>query len=206
MNRRCSWVEVTHQFEYAITDAGYIDAYVLHVEALGKFLDLSGLELERLPAPTVLLQNAEFRPGLQRWRDDHARCVIPGAAWVVTDPDGAVAVGAIVVGLVVFPQRQVGIATLQVFEAERALRTVDELAIEQLLELILVVLHLQLREVEQIAATINGILDGDGLAPLAVRTQSTLGVCRFGRPGAACLFAALAVTELFSGPERVGLV
>ena len=121
VNRRCPWVEVTHQFEYAITDAGNIDADVLHVEALGKFLDLSSLELERLSSPAVLLQDAEFRSSFE-WRgNDHASGVVAGPAGVVADPDGAVAIGAVFFGLVVLPQRQVGVATLQVFQAERAL-------------------------------------------------------------------------------------
>lgn len=206
VNRRCPWIEITHQFEYAIADAGYIDADVLHVEALGEFLDLSGLEFERLPTPTVLFQDAELRPRFQRWRNDHARGVISGAARVVADPDWVVTEGTVLVGFVVFPQRQIGIATLQVFEAERALRTVDELAIEQLLELVLVVFQLQLLEVEQIAAAVDCILDGDGLAPLAIRTQRALGISRFGRPGATGLFAALAVAKLFTGPKWIGLV
>ena len=206
VNRRCPWVEVAHQVEHAITDTGGIDADVLHVEALGEFLDLLGLVLERLSSPAVLLQDAEFRSSFE-WRgDDHASGVVAGPAGVVADPDGAVAIGAVFFGLVVLPQRQVGVAALQVFQAERALRTVDELAIEQLLELVLVVLQLQLLEVEQIAAAVDGILDGDGLAPLAIRTQRALGISRFGRPGATGLFAALAVAKLFAGPERIGLV
>ena len=121
VNRRCPWVEVAHQVEHAVTDTGGIDANVLHVEALGELLDLLGLVLERLPPPTVLLQDAEFRPGLQRWSNDHASGVVARATWVVADPDGAVAKGTFVVGFVVLPQRQVGVATLQVFQAERAL-------------------------------------------------------------------------------------
>ena len=39
-------VEVAHQVEHAVTDAGGIDTDVLHVEALGEFLDLLGLVLE----------------------------------------------------------------------------------------------------------------------------------------------------------------
>lgn len=196
VNRRNPWVEIAHQVEHAVTDAGDIDADMLHVEALGKFLDFPGLKLERLPPPTVLLQDAEFGPGLQRRGNDHTGGVVAGSTWVVANPYRAVAEGAILVGLVVFPQRQVGIATLQVFEAERALRAVDELAIEQLLELVFVVLQLQLLKVEQITAAVDSILNGDGLAPLAVRAQRALGVGRFGRPGPAGLFPALAVAEL----------
>lgn len=103
MNRRCPWVEITYQFEYAIADAGYIDANVLHVEALGEFLDFTRLEFERLPPPAVFLQDAEFRAGFQRWRNDHAGGVVAGAAGVVADPDRVVAEGTVFVGLVVFP-------------------------------------------------------------------------------------------------------
>ena len=162
-------VEVAHQVEHAVTDAGGIDADVLDVEALGELLDLFGLVLERLPAPTVLLQDAKLRPGFQRWGNDHAGGIVPGTARVVANPDGAVAVGAIVFRLVVFPQQQVGVAALQILEAECALGTVDELAVEQLLKLVVVVLQLQLFKVEQITTAIDRILNGDGLAPLAVR-------------------------------------
>ena len=36
VNRRCPWIEVAHQVEHAITDAGGVDANVLHVEPLGE--------------------------------------------------------------------------------------------------------------------------------------------------------------------------
>ena len=39
-------VEVAHQVKHAVTDTGRIDADVLHVETLGKFLDLVGLVFE----------------------------------------------------------------------------------------------------------------------------------------------------------------
>lgn len=39
-------VEVPHQVKHAVTDTGRIDADVLHVETLGKFLDLVGLVFE----------------------------------------------------------------------------------------------------------------------------------------------------------------
>ena len=39
-------VEVAHQVKHAVTDTGRVDADVLHVETLGKLLDLIGLVLE----------------------------------------------------------------------------------------------------------------------------------------------------------------
>lgn len=98
-------VEVAHQVKYAIANASRIDADVLHVEPLGELLDLFGLELERLPTPTVFFQNAEFRARLQRWRDDHATGVVSGAAGVISDPDRAVAEWPIQFRVVVLPQR-----------------------------------------------------------------------------------------------------
>lgn len=41
-----TWVEVAHQVKHAITDTGRVDADVLHVETLGKLLDLVGLVFE----------------------------------------------------------------------------------------------------------------------------------------------------------------
>lgn len=162
-------VEIAHQVEHAVADARGIDADVLDVEALGELLDLVGLVLERLPTPTVLLQDSKLRPCFQRWGNDHAGGIVPGTARVVANPDGTVAVGAIVFGLVVFPQQQVGVAALQILEAECALGAVDEPAVEQLLKLVLVVLQLQLFKIEQITTAIDRILNRDGLAPLAVR-------------------------------------
>lgn len=77
-------IEVAHQVKHAVANTGRVDADVLHVETLGKFLDLFGLVLERLPTPTVFFQDAEFRPGFQ-WRSDHhASGVVAGAARIVT--------------------------------------------------------------------------------------------------------------------------
>lgn len=63
MDRGRTRIEVAHQVKHAVADTGRVDTDVLHVETLGKFLDLVGLVLERLPTPTVFFQDAEFRPG-----------------------------------------------------------------------------------------------------------------------------------------------
>ena len=205
VNRRCPWVEITYQFEYAIADAGYIDANVLHVEALGEFLDFTRLEFERLPPPAVFLQDAEFRAGFQRWRNDHAGGVVAGAAGVVADPDRAVAEWSRVVGVVVRPKRQIGIAALQVSQGKGALRAVDELAHEQLLKLVLVVLQLQLLKVEQVTAAGDGVEDRNDLAPLPVRAQHAR--CGLDLTGPRILgILAFAVAEFLACPERVGLM
>lgn len=60
MDRGRTWIEVAHQVKHAVADTGRVDTDVLHVETLGKFLDLVGLVLERLPTPTVFFQDAEF--------------------------------------------------------------------------------------------------------------------------------------------------
>ncbi|MNJ28986.1 hypothetical protein D3C77_235420 [compost metagenome] len=162
-------VEVAHQVEHAIADAGGVDADVLYVEPLGEFLDLVGLVLERLAPPAVFLQDPELGALLERRGDDHARCIVTGAAGVVADPDRAVAEGSIVVGVVVCPQGLIAVAALKVGQVEGPLRAVDEFAHEQLLKRIVVVLQLQLLEVEQIASAVDRVQDGDRLAPLAVR-------------------------------------
>ena len=137
-------VEVAHQVEHAITHAGDVDTDVLDVETLGQLFDLCGLVVERMPPPAVLFQDAEFRPGFQRRGDHHARGVVAGAARIVAKPHRAVAERPVQFWVVVLPQRQVGIAALQILETERALAAVDELAVEQLLEFVFVVLQLQL--------------------------------------------------------------
>ncbi|MCY1449148.1 hypothetical protein D9M71_658700 [compost metagenome] len=87
---------------------------MLHVEALGEPLDLFRLVLERLTTPAVLLQDSEFAASLQRRGDDHAGCVVAGAAGVVADPDRAVAKWPIVFRVVIGPQRQIRVAALQI--------------------------------------------------------------------------------------------
>ena len=87
---------------------------MLHVESLREFLDLLGLVLERLAAPAVFLQDPELAAVLERRGNDHAAGIVAGAARVVADPYGAVAKRARVVRVVVCPQRQVGVAALQV--------------------------------------------------------------------------------------------
>lgn len=54
--------ELTHQVEYAVADAGDVDADVLHVEAFAQFFNLAGLVGERVAAPGVFFQDAEFTP------------------------------------------------------------------------------------------------------------------------------------------------
>ncbi len=151
-------VEVAHNVVHADPDASGIDADVLDVEALGQLLDLGRLVGERLPTPAVFLQDPEVAAWIRRRRDDHTSGIVAGTAWVVANPDRVVAERSIVVLVVVVPQHEVGIAAFQIFQPERALRAVDELAIEQLLELVFVVLQLQLRHVEQIATAGNGIV------------------------------------------------
>ena len=96
-------VEVAYQVEHAIAHAGDIDTDVLHVETLGKFFDLGGLVGERMPTPAVLFQNAEFRSRFQRRGDHHAGGVVAGPAWVVAQPDRAVAERPIQFRVVVLP-------------------------------------------------------------------------------------------------------
>lgn len=112
VDRRGLRVEVAHQVEHAIAHAGDIDTDVLHVEALRKFFDLGCLVGERMPTPAVLFQDAEFRPRFQWWGDHHTGRVVAGSAGVVAQPDRAVAERPIQFGVVVFPQRQIGIAAL----------------------------------------------------------------------------------------------
>ncbi len=206
VDRGRTWIEVAHQVEHAISDAGGIDTDVLHVEALGQFLDLGSLVRERMAAPTVLFQNAELGARLQRRGDDHTGGVVAGTAWVIAQPHRTVAVGSGVVWIVVSPQCQVGIAALQIRQGEGAHGAVDEFAAEQLFKLVLVVLQLQLCQVEQVAATGNCIVDGDDLAPLAIRTQRALGDRLVFRPVCSELFPALAIAKAFTTPERVRLV
>ena len=178
---------------------------MLNVEALGQLLDLLGLVLEGLTTPAVFLQDPELAACFQRRRDDHACGVVPGSARVVADPDRAIAKWPWVVRVVVRPQRQIRIASLQIRQAERALRAVDEFAHEQLLERVLVVLQLELLEVEQITAPSDCVEDGNDLAPLAVRAQRAAGDLLCTRPWVFG-FLALAVAEFLATPERIGLV
>lgn len=100
MDRRGLRVEVAHQVEHAIAHTGDVDADVLHVETLGELFDLGGLVGERMAPPAVLFQDAEFRPGLERWGDHHTGGVVAGAARIIAKPYRAVAEWAIQFGVV----------------------------------------------------------------------------------------------------------
>ena len=84
-------IEIAHQVEHAVSDAGGVDADVLNVETLGELLDLVGLVLERLPTPAVFLKDPELAAVLERWGDDHAAGIVAGTARVVANPHRAVA-------------------------------------------------------------------------------------------------------------------
>lgn len=74
----------------------------------------------------------------------------------------------------VFPQiPAIDHAALHQRERKHRRAVVDELTHEQLPKLVLAVLHAQLVDVEQVAATGQRIEHGDDLAPLAIRTQQT---------------------------------
>lgn len=105
MDRLGPRVEVAHHVEHAVADPGGVDADVLDVEPFCELLDLAGLVLERLAPPAVLLQDPELGALLERWRDNHARCVVPGSARVIADPYRTVAVRPRVVRVEVRPKR-----------------------------------------------------------------------------------------------------
>lgn len=171
VDRHDAGEEHPHQVKHAVADAGGVDADVLDVEPSDQLLDLLGLVSERLSAPRVLFEDAEFSALFQGRCDHHAAGVIACAAWVVSNPNWAVAEGAVGLGIVVSPQRLVRVALLQVFKRERTLGAVDKFAHEQLIERIIVVFELQLLQVKQVASTGDGVEDGDRLAPLPVRAQ-----------------------------------
>lgn len=62
VDRRGTREEIAHQVEHAIAHAGDVDADVLHVEAFAQFFNLAGLVGERVAAPGVFFQDAEFTP------------------------------------------------------------------------------------------------------------------------------------------------
>lgn len=205
VNRGRTRVEVAHQVKHAVADAGGIDTDVLHVETLGELLDLLGLVLERLPTPAVLFQNPELGTRFQRRGNDHATGVVAGTAGVVADPHGAVAEGARIVGIIIGPQRQIGVAAFQIGQGKGALRAVDKLAHEQLFKFVAVKLQPQLLQVETIAAAGDRVQDGDDLAPLTIRAAGTSGNLFFAWPWVFGAFV-FAIAKLLAGPKRVRLV
>lgn len=205
VNRGRARVKIAHQVKHSVANAGGIDTDVLHVETLGKFLDLLGLVLERLPTPAVLFQNPELGTRLQRWGNDHATGVVAGTAGVVSDPHGAVTEGAGFVGIVVRPQGQVGVAAFQIRQGKGALSAVDKLAHEQLFKFVAVKLQPQLLQVEPVTTAGDRVEDGDDLAPLTIGAAGTSGNLFFAWPG---IFGAFvfAIAKLLARPKWVGLV
>jgi len=176
VDRRGTREEVAHQVEHAVAHPCDVDADVLHVEALAQLVDLTGLVGKRVAAPGVFFQDAEFAALLQRRRHHHTRRVIACAAGVVADPHRGIAKRAFGfgVGVVIGPQRLIGIAALQVRQAEGALGAVDELAQVDLFEHLIGVFQAQLLKVEQIAAAGDGVVNVNDLAPLPVGAQRAL--------------------------------
>ena len=85
------------------------------------------------------------------------------------------------------------------------MRAVDELAQVDLLENFIGVFQPQLLEVEQVAATGNGVVNVDDLAPLAIRAKRAL--AQLGLTGERLAGELVFTTaEVIAGPERVGLV
>lgn len=105
MDRRGAREEVAHQIEHAIADTRYVDPDVLHVETVAKLFDLAGLIGERVAAPGMLFQDAEFAALLQRRRHHHAGRIVAGAAGVIANPHRGIAEGAFGfrVGVIVGP-------------------------------------------------------------------------------------------------------
>ncbi len=109
---------------------------------------------------------------------------------------------------IVFPFFQrVDHAALQLLEREHRRLVVNKFTHEQVFKIVGAVFAFELLNVEQRAATFQGVLNGDNLPPLAVRTEKTSskGVMTdvdfhaFGGAGASPV-------EQFTRPERVGVV
>lgn len=153
----------------------------------------------------MFFQDPELAALLQGRSHHNASGIVSGTAGVVPQPYGAIAEGPAGLWVVVGPQRLIGVAALQVGKGEGAHRAVDELAHVELIESLLVVLQAQSVDVEQVAPARLGIEDRDDLAPLAVRAEHASANLRLARPRA-CVLAALAVAELLTCPEGIGLV
>ncbi len=98
-------------------------------------------------------------------------------------------------------------AALQLLEREHRCLVVNKFTHEQVFKIVGAVFAFELLNVEQRAAAFQGVLNGDNLSPLAVRTEKTSGkgvmtdidFHAFGGAGASPV-------EQFTRPERVGVV
>jgi hypothetical protein len=96
---------------------------------------------------------------------------------------------------------------LQLLEREHRRLVVNKFTHEQVFKIVGAVFAFELFNVEQRAAAFQGVLNGDNLPPLAVRTEKTTGkgvmtdvdFHAFGGAGASPV-------EQFTRPERVGVV
>lgn len=156
----------------------------------------------------MALQHAELAARYRRRRHHHQTRGVARLGGVIAQPHLAITERPQRERLVVLRPQVPAIdhAWLQHGQRENARAVVDELAHQQVLESLGVVLETQLVDVEQVAATGLGIEDRDDLAPDAVLAQSPLlqGVMTYVDLDA--IGGRLALVEALASPERVGLM
>ncbi|KAF1072712.1 MAG: hypothetical protein GAK45_00147 [Pseudomonas citronellolis] len=200
--------EAAHQLGNASAHAGGVDPDIGHPVALGHLADELGLSGEIHAPELVPLQHTELAARHRWWRHHHQPGGVPGLCRVIPQPDLAVCERTGREGLVVLVPLQPAVhhARLQHRQRKDTRAVVDELAHQQVLEGLGVVLMAQFFQVEQIAAAALGIQDRDDLPPELVLAQTALGQGAVADVDLHVLGNRLALVEALARPERVGLM
>ena len=162
-------IKLAHQVINCLPNTGGINSNIGHVINAAKFANLLRLPVKIQTVETLLIHNTE-NPALNPWRcDNHQRGIILRAAGVVTNPHRRVIERARGERGVVLPQRpRINHAALQFRHFENTVRVIDELAHEQVFKLPRREFNPQFFHRYPIEAAVNGVLNGNYLAEIAI--------------------------------------
>ena len=163
--------ELLHLLEDAYARPRGVDAKVGEAVLLCQFADALGLPQVRAPLPFVPFDAAYAAAVAQVGQQHGEGGVVAASGRVVAAPYGQVAHGVRFALAHVLPVCGVDHAGLELRQPEHALRIVDELAAEELPELLRRVLELELGDVEQVTAARLGIGKGDDVAKVGVGAE-----------------------------------
>ena len=198
---------MAHQVINGLTDAGGINGDVDNVIHAAKVADLARLSVKIETIEALLVDNTEHA-ALYLWRgNDHQRGVVLTAAGVVANPHRHIAKRASGERGVVLPHRPgIDHTALQFGHLKNAVSVVDELAHQQIFKLAGRELDAQFFQGDAVKAAVDGVLDGNQLAEIAVFAQPPLFQCRMRHIQIDMLRFWSALVEMLPRPQRIGFV
>ena len=160
-DRRCLREERADLLENADAGAGHVDADVLEVVAAHKFPDAFGLPEVGLVEPFVACDQPVCAAFLERRGYDDEAGVVTAPGRVIASPDRHVAERPLRVRVKVRPCFRVRITLFEIGQLEHGLGVVNELAHEEVPELVPGVFKAQGVNVEEVAAARDRVFQRD---------------------------------------------